>query len=935
MSDAQQREAARQFFYKWNGKGKEDEDARSYWIDVLVNIFGVENVTDRVQFEKKVAGDKSMKRIDVYIPETHVLIEQKSLGIALDKPQPGHDNKTPYEQAKEYDNLLPYDEKARWIITSNFAEIWIYDMGVMKPEPVKITLADLQTKYHMLDFLVNKQKKEITEEVELSKAAGELVGKIRDRFLKQYNDPLAKRTQKSLNILCVRLVFCFYAEDAGLFGAKDAFCGYLMQYAPKDMRNALIELFRTLDTPLDERADLYLSDELAAFPYVNGGLFSDENIVIPKITQEIKDTLIESSKFDWSRISPTIFGAVFESTLNPETRRSGGMHYTSIENIHKVIDPLFLDELKEELDKIREIAVPGTQKKKLDDFQNKLASLVFLDPACGSGNFLTESYLSLRRLENEVLRLKVAADRKVMTGQIFFGFDEASPIRVSINQFYGIEINDFAVAVAKTALWIAEAQMFLETQEIVHGRMEFFPLQDYMGIVEGNALRIDWNDVVPKEKLNYVYGNPPFVGARYQTKLQKDDILESCIGKDGKTVDKAGFIDYVGGWYYTAASYIQGTKIECAFVSTNSIVQGEQVALIWKPLFEEYQLSINFGYQTFVWNSEATDQAHVHCVIIGFSQIPRANKVLFSEGIEFTVSRINGYLLDAPDCYIQRLTKPLYPVPQITNGNRAYDGNNLVLTLEEKDELIAVEPQAEPYIKKYYMGADLMKNEPRYVIWLVNCPPTELKKMPNVMKRVEAVKKMRLASKSASTLKAGETPALFQMICQPTHEYLAFPRVSSQRRRYIPMTFLPSDCICGDKLIIVPEGKIYHFGVLMSNVHNSWMRVVAGRLKSDYSYSSSVYNNFPWPDPTDEQKSVIEKTAQGILDARALYPDASLADLYDPLTMPPELRKAHQKNDAAVMNAYGMPIKETDEAACVAWLMRLYQERVAELESRK
>ena len=380
MTDAQQREAARQFFYRWNGKGKEDEHARSYWIEILQDILGVENVTQRVEFEKKLVGaDGNTKRIDVYIPETRVLIEQKSLGIPLDKPQAGHDNKTPYEQAKYYDNYLPFAEKARWIVLSNFAEIWIYDMNMKVPEPVKLTLSDLQTKYHLLDFLVNNQTKKITEEVELSKAAGELVGKIRDRFLTQYNDPLAKRTQKSLNILCVRLVFCFYAEDAGLFGKKDAFCEYLMQYKPKDMRGALIELFKTLDTPLDERADLYLSDELAAFPYVNGGLFSDENIVIPKITQEIKDTLIESSRFDWSKISPTIFGAVFESTLNPETRRAGGMHYTSIENIHKVIDPLFLDELKDELTEIEKITVPAAQKKKLDAYQKKLSELVFLE----------------------------------------------------------------------------------------------------------------------------------------------------------------------------------------------------------------------------------------------------------------------------------------------------------------------------------------------------------------------------------------------------------------------------------------------------------------------------------------------------------------------------------------------------------------------------
>ena len=782
----------------------------------------------------------------------------------------------------------------------------------------------------MLDFLVNKETKQITEEVELSKAAGELVAKIRDRFLEQYNDPSAKRTQTSLNILCVRLVFCFYAEDAGLFGAIDAFSRYILQYEPKDIRNALIELFKTLDTPFDERADLYLSDELAAFPYVNGGLFSDENIVIPKITQEIKESLEEAAHFNWARISPTIFGAVFESTLNPETRRSGGMHYTSIENIHKVIDPLFLDDLKAELEEIRKITVLNTQKNKLDAFQNKLASLTFLDPACGSGNFLTETFLSLRRLENEVLRLKVAADKKIMTGQITFGFEEASPIKVSINQLYGIEINDFAVAVARTALMIAEAQTFNETQEIVHSHAEFFPLKEYKGIVEGNALRIDWNDVVPKERLNYIMGNPPFVGGRFQNELQKKDIIFACIDLNGKTVDKAGFLDYVCGWHFKAARYIQRTKIRCAFVSTNSVVQGEQVSILWKTLFNDYGIRINYGYQTFVWNSEATDQAHVHCVIIGFSTLEIKPCKIWTADTCIETKYINGYLLDAPDCFFNRLSHPLYPVPQISNGNRAYDGNNLVLTKEEMEDLIKKEPQSEKYIKKYYMGAELMKGEPRFVLWLVDCSPVDLKKMPLVMKRVEAVRDMRSSSKNVSTKKAADTPSLFQMICQPHGDYLAMPRVSSARRRYLPLAFLSKDDICGDTIIIIPEGTLYLFGVLMSNVHNAWLRVIAGRLKSDYRYGSGVYNNFPWPTPTDAQKATIEKTAQGILDARTLYPDASLADLYDPLTMPPELRKAHAANDRAVMQAYGMPIKETNEAACVAWLMRMYQEKVDE-----
>ena len=935
MTDAQQREAARQFFYRWNGKGKEDEHARSYWIELLQDVMGVENVTQRVEFEKKLVGaDGNTKRIDVYIPETRVLIEQKSLGIPLDKPQVGHDNMTPYEQAKYYDNYLPFAEKARWIVLSNFAEIWIYDMNMKVPEPVKLTLTDLQTKYHLLDFLVNKQTKKITEEVELSKAAGELVGKIRDRFLTQYNDPLAKRTQKSLNILCVRLVFCFYAEDAGLFGKKDAFCAYLMQYHPKDMRGALIELFRTLDTPLDERADLYLSDELAAFPYVNGGLFSDENIVIPKITQEIKDTLIESSRFDWSKISPTIFGAVFESTLNPETRRAGGMHYTSIENIHKVIDPLFLDELKDELDEIEKIAVPAAQKRKLDVFQKKLSELVFLDPACGSGNFLTETYISLRRLENRVLTLKVAADRKIVTGQISFGFDEGSPIQVSIHQFYGIEINDFAVAVAKTALWIAESQMMKETEDIIHQSMDFFPLKDYQGITEGNALRIDWAKVVPVERLSYIMGNPPFVGYSLQTKDQKADILLLYKDEKGKPYKTAGKIDYVSGWYWKASEIMmKNTKVRTAFVSTNSITQGEQVAGVWKPLFERFGIHIDFAYRTFIWDSEADQKAHVHCVIVGFSTADIKERKIYIEDSVVTAKNINPYLYDADNVFIEDRKTPLCKNVSIMNkGSQGTDDGLFYFTEDEYKDLIARYPESKAFLLEATNGQTFLKGTKRYCLWCNGKDLSAIKKIPELMKRIQGVESFRKNSPKAATRKWADFPYLFTEDRQPRRgEYLLLPLTSGERRRYVPIGYLPHTVIANNSVQMIPNATLYDFGILNSNVFMAWMRAVGGKLKSDYRITvTNVYNNFPWPNPTPEQKDKIEKTAKGILDARALYPDSSLADLYDPLTMPPELHKAHQQNDKAVMQAYGMPIKDTDEAACVAWLMRLYQAKITE-----
>lgn len=931
MTEAQQREAARQFFYKWNNKGKEDEHSHLYWLEMLQDVLGVEDVMQRVNFEKKVVGSKgTVERIDVYIPETRVIIEQKSQGVALDKPQPGHDNKTPYEQAKGYDNYLPYEERARWIVLSNFQEIWIYDLNMRKPEPVKLKIADLQDKFHMLDFLTNKKTKKVTEEIELSKAAGELVGKIRDRFLTQYNDPLAKRTQKSLNILCVRLVFCFYAEDAGLFGAKDAFCTYLMQYQPKDMRGALIELFRVLDTPLNERADMYLSDELEAFPYVNGGLFSDENIVIPKITKEIKDTLIESSRFDWSKISPTIFGAVFESTLNPVTRRKGGMHYTSIENIHKVIDPLFLDELKEELEEIRNISVLNTQKKRLGEFQKKMSEMIFFDPACGSGNFLTETYVSLRRLENEALRLKVAADRKLMDGQISFGFDEESPIHVSIHQFYGIEINDFAVAVAQTALWIAESQMMKETEDIIHSSMEFFPLKTYKGITEGNALKLDWSKVVPVDRLSYIMGNPPFVGARIMSAEQKTDVV-SVFGKKWKNI---GNLDYVCCWYKKASDLMSENKIRTALVSTNSVCQGETVSNLWKPLFDD-GVHIDFAHRTFMWDSEATDKAHVHCIIVGFSKTTNIKPRIIFDGAEKVVAdNINGYLIDADNIFVESRNKAICDVPEIGIGNKPIDGGHYLFEREEKEDFIKKEPASEKYFHPWYGSKEFINRSPRYCLWLGECTPSELKRLPECMKRVKAVQEERLASKSAGTRKLAEKPTRFHVENMPQGTYIVIPEVSSERRRYVPMGFMTPDVLCSNLVKIVPNASLYHFGVLESNVHMSWMRAVAGRLEMRYRYSKDiVYNNFPWPDPTPKQKELIEKTAQGILDARAKYPDSSLADLYDPLTMPPELRKAHQANDVAVMQAYGMPIKETDEAACVAWLMRLYQEKINDISS--
>ena len=784
-------------------------------------------------------------------------------------------------------------------------------------DPEIIYLKDLPTEYYRLQFLVGQNDSPVGE-TEISLAAGEIVGKLYDALLKQYKDPTKESSLKSLNMLCVRLVFCFYAEDASIFN-KNQFKNYLSRFEARDIRRALIELFCVLDQKETER-DEYIDADLAKFPYVNGGLFEDENIEIPQITEEIKSLLVNdaSADFDWRKISPTIFGAVFESTLNPQTRRSGGMHYTSIENIHKVIDPLFLNELKNEFEDIKAITVPKRQKNALLEYQKKLASLAFLDPACGSGNFLTETYICLRKLENEALKL-------ILGEQIVLG-DILNPIMVSIKQLYGIEINDFAVSVAKTALWIAENQMLQATEEIIAKQIDFLPLKTNAYVVEGNALRMDWESVIPKEKLNYIMGNPPFVGYDFMNPQQKEE-MQMYFGP------KTGRLDYVTAWYMKAAPFIIDTSIKCAFVSTNSITQGVQVPDLWLPLIEQYSVEIIFAYKTFRWDSEASLKAHVHCVIIGFCNKPKSNlkRIIFSEdGQQKYVTNISPYLIETNNIIVEKISSAICQVPNLILGNMPKDGGGLILSPQERKEIINHEPLAEKWIRRYLGAYEFINNKDRYCLWLVDAAPAELRKSTMVMEHVKMVQDFRYASKASSTRKLGDTPTIFAQISQPSNGYyIAVPKTSSERRKYIPMGFLSSDVIVSDLMFLIPNAELFHFGVLESNVHMSWMRAVAGRLKSDYRYSRDiVYNTFPWPTPTEAQKAKIEKTAQAILDARALYPDSSLADLYDELTMPPELRKAHQANDRAVMEAYGFWGKLNSEAACVAELMKMYQQLV-------
>ncbi|MBO7486403.1 MAG: class I SAM-dependent DNA methyltransferase [Spirochaetaceae bacterium] len=929
LSQQEQKKAAKNFVANWTGHGYEKGESQKFWIDLLTSVYGVEDIAQFIFFEEQVKDKIQNKTItnfiDAYIPSTRVMIEQKSSQKDLREPIKQSDGSllTPFQQAKKYVADLPLSQHPKWIITCNFDEFLVYDMENPNGEPEEIFLKNLEKEFYRLSFITDTGSQHLKKEMELSIKAGDIVGLIYDQLLEQYK--LAKNIDikaclKSLNMLCVRLVFCFYAEDAGIFGQKSMFGDYLKHYEAKDLRAALLNLFKVLDQKPEER-DPFLEEELAAFPYVNGGLFTEQDLLIPNFTEELKDLLINkaSSDFDWADISPTIFGAVFESTLNPETRRSGGMHYTSIENIHKVIDPLFMDELNAEYEEIRNIKTVTARNEKLLEFSRKLGSLKFLDPACGSGNFLTETYLSLRRLENKCLQLMIGGNETQGTLTELFGH---SFVKVHIQQFYGIEINDFACVVAKTALWIAECQMLQETNAITNSAASFLPLDNYTNIIEGNALRTDWETVVPKNELNYIMGNPPFVGSQYMSKEQKNDLM--TLFADNK---HAGELDFVAGWYKKAATFIKGTNIKCAFVSTNSITQGEQVAAIWKPLFNQFGIHFNFAYRTFRWDSEANIKAHVHCVIIGFSsnESKKEKTIYLNESQKITVKNINGYLLDANDAFIESRSKPLCNVPAISKGCQPTDGGNLIIEEKDYEDFIKQEPNAKKYIKKLVGAQEFINNKKRYCLWLVGANPSEIRKMPLVMKRIEACRQMRLNSSDKATRKLAETPTLFRETYNPK-TFIIVPSVSSERRRYIPIGFLDENTISTNLNLIIPEASLYHFGVLTSNVHMAWMRAVAGRLEMRYRYSKDiVYNNFPWCNPTDEQKAKIEQTAQAILDARAKYPDSSLADLYDETVMPPELRKAHQENDKAVMQAYGFNLKMT-ESECVAELFKLYEQ---------
>lgn len=922
MNHKEQKKAAKQFAKKWENKGYEKGESAPFWLSLLSDVFGVKKPDELIRFEDRVILDHT-SFIDGYIPSTNVLIEQKSIDKDLGKAIRQSDGSllTPFQQAKRYSAELRYSERPRWVVLSNFKEIRMFDMENPTGEPEVLYLKDLENEYYRLAFLLDKDDDNIKKAKEASMKAGELVGVLYSALLKEYDNPESETTLHDLNALCVRLVFCFYAEDSGLFGRRNMFYDYLNKRKGINFRDALIKLFKILDQNQEDR-DQYLEDDLAAFPYVNGGLFENKNFTIPRINEEIIDIILNQASvgFDWSKISPTIFGGVFESTLNPETRRSGGMHYTSTENIHKVIDPLFMDELNEEFEEIKSLTTIKIRDRKLKEFQNKIASFKFLDPAAGSGNFLTETYITLRKMENNILELLYGIQSYGL--QIVLGVDVLNPVKVSINQFYGIEINDFAVTVATTALWIAESQMLQETEDIIRTNLDFLPIKNDAKIVEGNALRMNWNDVVDSRELNFIMGNPPFIGARLMEQSQKED-TRIIFGK----TKGANNLDYVSNWYKKATKYINDTSIQCAFVSTNSITQGEQVSILWEKLFNDYEISINFAYRTFKWGSEASSKAHVHCVIIGFSQENKTNKYIYvSENRAIKAKNINAYLVDGPNVFIRARRESIVDISPMSFGSMANDGGNLILSDDEKKELISYDESSEKYIRPFLGAKEFINKINRWCLWI---KPHDLKnviKIKPIRNRIQKVKENREESKRKSTRELADYPYAFGEIRQSQKNYLLVPRVSSENRKYIPIGYVDANTIASDAVLIVSDASISHFAIMCSNVHMAWVRTVAGRLESRYRYSASiVYNNFPWLVLKPSQVIKLEKTGQMILKARSLYPDWSYADLYNELIMPPELRKAHQENDKAVMEVYGFDWRKMTESESVAELMKLYK----------
>jgi hypothetical protein len=869
----------------------EDADAKTFW-DRFFDVFGVSR-SRIASFEKRV---KKLDGKDGYIDllwKGKLLIEHKSRGKNLDRA---------YSQALEYFPGLKEEELPRIIVVSDFARFRVYDLEA--DTQVEFTLKDLHKNVRLFGFIAGYQIHTFREQDPVNIKAAERMGRLHDQMKAVGYDGHA------LELYLVRLLFCMFAEDTGIFTLQQ-FQDYLEQRTStdgSDLGDRLATLFHVLNTPVASRLK-NLDEQLATFPYINGKLFA-EQLPPAGFDSAMRKALLECCFLDWSRISPAIFGSLFQSIMDKEARRNLGAHYTSEANIRKLLGPLFLDELRAEFERVK------TNRNKLFEFHKKLRRLTFLDPACGCGNFLIIAYRELRLLELDVLRASRSDTQMVL--------DVQALISVNVDQFYGIELAEFPAQIAQVALWLMDHQMNLLVSEEFGMYFARIPLQASANIVHGNALQLDWEAVVVKERLTYILGNPPFVGAKFLDESQRVDV--NAVFGD---IKNAGLLDLVAAWYVKAARMAKGTAIRCAFVSTNSICQGEQVGALWSYMLAQ-GVQIHFAHRTFAWNNEAKGKAAVHCVIVGFGFGIVAQKVLFDyesikgEALAHVVQNINPYLVDAPNVVLQNRSKPLCNVPEIGIGNQPIDDGNYLFTPEEKDAFVAAEPQSAPYFHRWLGADEFLNGYHRYCLWLGHCPPQVLRSMPMALQRIDAVRKFRLASKRPSTVKLASTPSRFLVERFPKKTYLIIPEVSSERRLYLPIGFETPDTLCSNLVKMVPDASLYHFGVLSSLLHNAWMRSVAGRLKSDYRYSAGiVYNNFPWPSkPSEKQVATIEAAAKRVLDTRLAYPDASLASLYDPLSMPSDLLKAHQALDKAVDATYGKK-SFASEAERVAFLFGL------------
>lgn len=892
---------AAKFAGVWKNTEREEAEAQSFLIDFF-HVLGVDRKKVAI-FEHKVKCTDGGNGYIALFWKGKILIEMKSRGKDLTKA---------YEQAKRYAETLAPHELPKAILVCDFENWHLYDLA-QDARLTTFSLSELPQYIHLFHFLAGYEQREYQEEDPVNVQAAELLGKLHDR-LKEIG-----YIGHPLEVYLVRLLFCLFAEDTGIFH-KDAFRSYILNCTAEDGRDLaplLAELFQVLNTPPKSRL-CTRNEAIKEFPYINGGLFT-EFLPMPAFDADMRQALLNCCALDWSTISPAIFGSMFQSVMDATARRALGAHYTSERNILKLINPLFMDSLREEFELIQHDKSTA-KKSKLAKFHKKISELRFLDPACGCGNFLVVAYRELRRLELAVIAEREKLERATTGSDWMLSANDVC--LVNVNQFYGIEIEDFPAQIAQVAMWLMDHLMNIEVGNYFGEAYARIPLTASASIVRGNALQIDWETVVPKEKLNYIMGNPPFAGYSNQSKEQKEDLLNIFNGEK-----RAGKLDFVAGWYGKATELMKHSAIRCAFVSTNSITQGEQASTLWQPILLN-GFTITFAYRTFKWSNEARGQAAVHCVIIGFVYgAGPADKVLFAEdNTPQTVPYINSYLTAAPNAFIPVRSKPLCNVPEMTTGNRPADGGHLIIEAADYDTFIAEEPQAAPYIKRLVGSTEFINNKKRWCLWLVGVSPAELRKLPKVLERIERCRQDRLNAPDAGRRKLADTPTLFRETSNPESAIL-IPKVSSENRHYIPMGFINKQTIVTDLNFIIPNATLYHFGMLTSTMHMAWTRAVCGRLKSDYRYSAKlVYNNFPWPDTTEEQQAEIAELAQGVLDARTMYPDSSLADLYDPLTMPAELVAAHRKLDAAVEKAYGH--KFTDDAQRVAYLFEQYSKKM-------